>query len=185
MLTKGMRKKEIEEVLEGKGEFVKIDYLNRYLKLMPPIEMRKFAYLKLAQVYLNKGMFTEAAKMYKNISINSLIFREKRENYLRESKAYILAGKFEESDKALKRAMGEGNSREKTECHKTIIDFYKKEAEEMGKQKKPGSQMKIYEKLIRMRISDSEKEEVKEKLLKIYDKLGKRKEYNFLKSLRE
>lgn len=182
MLNKNMRKKDIEEVLEGKGEFVKIDYLTRYLKSMPPIEMRKFAYLKLALVYLNKGMFSEAARMYKNISINSLTFREKRENYLKESKAYVLAGKFDESDKALKRAMGEGNTKEKKECHQTIIDFYKKEGEEMEKQRKHGSAMKIYEKLIRMRIDDNEKEEIKEKLLVVYDRLGKRKEYNFLKS---
>ena len=92
----------MEEVLEGKGDFVKIDYLVKYLKEMPPIEMRKFAYLKLAEIYLHKEMFIDAARMYRNISINALTFREKRENYLKEAKAYILAGKFEQSDKALR-----------------------------------------------------------------------------------
>ena len=51
MLEKGMHKQDIDLVLEGKGDFIKIDYLNRYLKKMPPLEMRKYAYLKLAEIY--------------------------------------------------------------------------------------------------------------------------------------
>ena len=34
-----------------------------------------------------------------------------------------------------------------------------------------------------MKISDEDKAEVKEKLLNLYDKLGKRKEYTFLKNM--
>jgi len=184
MLTKDMRKKEIEETLENKGDFVKIDYLSNYLKQTPPIEMRKFGYLKLAEIYLQKSMFSEAAKMYKNISINSLTFREKRENYMKESKAYILAGNFEASDEALKRAMAEGNSREKEKCYEEVVQFYKKEGSKMETKMKSGAVIKLYEKLIRMRINQEEKLRLKEKLLELYDKLGKRKEYNLLKSFK-
>ena len=178
-----MRKKEIEEILEDKGDFVKIDYLARYLKQSPPIEMRKFAYSELAKIYAQKKMFSEAAKMYKNISINSLTFREKRENYLKESKAYILEGNFEASDEALRRAMSEGNSREKKECYNEIIKFYKSRGDKMELEMKPGSATKIYEKLIRKKLSEEEYQEIKEKLLKLYNKLGRRKEYNLLKGL--
>jgi len=183
MLNKYMRKKEVEEVLEGKGDFVKIDYLMKYLKETPPLEMRKFAYLKLAEIYLYKEMFIDAARMYRNIAINSLTFREKKENYLKESKAYVLAGKFEESDKALRRTMDEGNVKEKKEAYKVLIDFYIKEGENLKKNKKPGQLTKLYEKLIRMKLEDSEKEEVKGKLLELYEKLGKREEYNSLKGI--
>lgn len=177
-----MRKKEVEDALEGKGDFVKIDYLMKYLKKTPPLEMRKFAYLKLAEIYLHKEMFIDAARMYRNIAVNSPIFREKKENYLKESKAYILAGKFENSDKSLRRAIDEGNSIEKKESYKTITDFYIQEGERLEKDNKPGQTMKLYEKLIRMKLNDEEKENIREKLLTLYEKLGKREEYNFLKT---
>ena len=176
MLNKNMRNKEISGVLEKEGDFVKIDYLSRYLKENPPIEMRKFAYSKLAEIYSNKKMFSEVAKMYRNISINSLTFREKRENYLKESKAYILAKNFEASDKALKKAMAEGNSKEKEEIYEKIINFYENEGKKLENQKKPGATMKIYEILIRKKLSEEKYEEIRKKLLNLYDKLGKRKE---------
>lgn len=183
MIHKNMHKNEIVEILEGKGDFVKIDYLNRYLKIMPPIEMRKFAYIQLAEIYLLKEMFADAANMYKNVAINSITFSEKQKNYIKESKAWILAGKFDESDRALKRAFSEANSKERESISKEIIEFYKKEAENLEKGIKHSQTIKIYEKMLKIRLSDQEKEEIKRKLLKLYEKMGRMQDYNFLKSL--
>ena len=176
-----MRKNEIEEILEGRGDFIKIDYLTRYLKEMPPIEMRKFAYIKLAEIYLGKKMYDSAASMYRSAAINSVTFREKQKQFLMEAKAEILWGKFDESDRSLKRALGEANSREKKEIYQKIVEFYKEQGEKSENLGKHGQTTKIYEKLIRMKINDSDREEITNKLLNLYEKLGKTKEYAFLK----
>ena len=176
-----MHKNEIVETLEGKGDFVKIDYLTRYLRMMPPLEMRKFASLKLAEIYLGKEMYIDAAKMFRNVAMNSLTFRDKQDYYSMETKAHILAGKFDESDKSLKRALAEGNSREKQEIYGKIIAFYMDVAEKLDKRLRREKASKIYEKLYRMRLSDEEKEVIKEKLLELYEKLGKRNELEFLR----
>ncbi len=178
-----MHKKDIEETLEGKGDFVQIDYLNKYLKEMPPLEMRKFASLKLAGIYLKKEMFIDTAKMFRNVGINSLTFKDKQNYYLKEAKSYIMANKFEESDKALKRALIEANSREKEEIYSKIIEFYKEVGEKLAEKLKREKSSKIYEKLLRMKVSDEEKEIIKGKLLDLYEKLGKRKEIDFLRSM--
>jgi tetratricopeptide (TPR) repeat protein len=181
MLTKDMRKPEIEEFLSGRDTFVQMDYLNRYLKLMPPIDMRKFAYLKIAEICLEREMFSDAARAFHNAYTSSLTFSEKLEIGLKEAKAHILAQKYEDSDRALRRAMSEANSKEKKKLFLSIVEFYKKEGEKLINSNKREKASKLYEKLIRMKIEDSEKLEVKEILLDLYDRLGKRKEYNFLK----
>lgn len=175
-----MHKEDIERALDGKGDFIQIDYLNRYLKLNPPIEMRKFAHLKLADIYMAKEMFTDAGIAYRNAAINSVPFREKRKFYIEEAKAEILGLKFEKSDKALKRAFDEANVRERREMYDEIIRFYKDTGKKALKHGKPGRALKIYEKLYRMKISDSDKELVKEKLVQLYEKLGMREELEFL-----
>lgn len=182
MLTKDMHKPEIEAELEGKGDFVKIDYLNRYLKETPPIEMRKFAYLKLAEVYLEKDMFIDAANAFKNAAVNSITFREKQENYLREAKAFVSALKFDESDKALRKALNEANQKEKREIYEKLVEFYKKEIDKLEKNDKPGQLTKLYEKFLKLKVNDEDKEEVKEKLLNLYERLGKIKEARILRS---
>jgi len=181
MLRKDMHKLDIEVFLKGKGDFVQIDHLTRYLKLMPPIEMRKFAYLKLAEIYSTKEMYSSAAESFKSAAVNSVIFREKQENFLKEAKALIMAGKFDESDKALKKSLDEANSKEKESLYNELVSFYKKEIEKLEKKNKLGTLINLYEKFLRLKVRDSDKEEVKEKLLKIYEKLGRVKDYKILK----
>ncbi|OIO39991.1 hypothetical protein COT60_00780 [Candidatus Pacearchaeota archaeon CG09_land_8_20_14_0_10_30_9] len=181
LLTKDMHKQDVEKFLEGKGDFIRIDHLDRYLKLMPPVEMRKFAYIKLAEIYIAKEMYSSAAEAFKNAALNSVTFREKQENFLNEAKAYISSLKFEESDKALKRAFDEANPKEKDALYFEFIKYFKIEIEKMEKQGKPGHLLKLYEKFLRLKIEEPQKEEIKEKLLKTYEKLGKLKEYKLLK----
>jgi len=181
LLDKNMHKQDVEKFLEGKGDYIQVDHLERYLKLMPPIEMRKFAYLKLAQIYLNKEMYSSAAEAFKNAAVNSVIFREKQENFLNEAKAYVSEGKIDESDKALKKALDEGNKQEKEALYSEFLKFFRSEIEKREKQNKPGHLIKLYEIFLRLKVEEPEKEETKEKLLKVYDKLGKVKEARILR----
>ncbi|NCN87135.1 hypothetical protein GW932_04840 [archaeon] len=183
MLRKDLKKNELDEILEGKGDFVQIDYLNRFIKLFPPIGMRKYAYLKLARIYLDKEMFSDAATMFNNAAINSLTFKEKQENYVKEAKCFVRALKFEEAGRALKKGFAEANEKEKNELYNELLDYYKKEGERLLKEKKSNQAAQIYERLIRMKVSNEDKLSFKEILLDLYQKLGKTKEYSFLKSL--
>lgn len=178
-----MHKTEIDEFLVGKDTFIQIDYLTRYIRLNPPIEMRKFAYLKLARIYLNRSMFVDAAKMFSNAAVNSLTFKEQQENYLKESKSYIKAQKFEDAQNSLKKAFADANPEDRRKMYDELILFYKKEGNLLEQKNLPGRATKIYEKLIRMKLLKEDKTEIKDKLLNLYKKLGKTKEYNFLKSM--
>lgn len=98
MLKRGMSKGEIEKELSTKGEFVQIDYLGAFLKEDLPTDIRKFAMVKMAELYEKKYMFTEAAKIYNNLSIISIPFKEKIEYHVKEAEMHIKAGNFRESD---------------------------------------------------------------------------------------
>ncbi|MDA3837199.1 MAG: hypothetical protein PF542_06280 [Nanoarchaeota archaeon] len=183
MLSRGMKKYEIEDALADKDDFVQIDYLTKYIKEQPPIDMRKYANLRLARVYLNRAMFVDAAKSFRNAAINSVVFKEQQENCMKEAKCYIRALKFEDAGSALKKAFAEANQDKRNEMYKDFLNYYKKVGEDFEKAGLPGKSTKLYEKLIRMKITDKDKAQVKEKLLALYEKLGKTKEYNFLKSM--
>lgn len=173
MLSRNMSKTEIEEFLKDFGDFVKVDHLNRFLKLSPPIDMRKFAFLKMAEIYEKRGMFMEAARCYESAAISSLTFVDKIEYHIKECQNYIRAGDFIRADQSLKKAMVEANATQRNEIYFHVKQFYKSQAESYEKQVKRNHAARIYEKLLLMRISDVEKKEIKEKLKNIYGKLGK------------
>ncbi len=174
MIKTGMIKSEIEMELAGKGDFVQIDYLTRFLKEPLTMDMKKFVFLKLTMLYEKVGMLEEAAKNYDNAAMVSIAFSEKINHHMKEAELYIKADDFEKADTAMKKAMSQANSTEKNEIYITIKDFYKKQAEAYEKNLKRVHAVKVYEKLLEMRISDLERKEIKDKLLEIYDKLGKR-----------
>ena len=176
-----MIKSEIEEELAGKGDFVKIDYLTQFLKEPLSTDIKKFVFIKLAELYEKIGMLEEAAKNYNNASIISIPFSEKMKYFVKEAELYIRAGNFGKADEAMKKAMSQANSIEKNDIYFSIKEFYKQEAEAYERKLKRVNAARIYEKLLEMKISESEKKAIKERLLDIYDKLGKRKEYLVLK----
>ena len=178
-----MRKTEIEKILEGKGDFVKIDYLTRFLKQMPPLEMRKFAYSKLVEIYDIRKMYSDSAECYRNLAINSVTFKDKAKYFIGEAKAHIRGFHFEEADRALKRDLSESNSGEKKEIYSQIISFYKEYAQNLEKNIKNNNAVKVYEKVYRMHLKEEDKEEIKLKLISLYERLGKTNEIKLIESV--
>ena len=181
MLYTGISKSDIEKEIEGKGDFVQIDYLTKILGEKLPIDIRKFICFKLAKIYERKSMLNDAAKMFNNIALVSIAFSEKIKYYIKESELYIKAGIFEKADEAMKKAMHQANATEKQDIYFIIKDFYKGQAEIYEKEMKRNNAVRIYERLLVMNITELEKQEIKKKLLELYEKLGKLKEYFILK----
>ncbi len=183
MLSKEMRKHEIEEDLKGKGDFVQIDHLNRFLKESLSMDTKKFVYLKLAEIYEKRSMFSDAAKMYDNAAMISITFSDKVKQYVKETELYIKAGFFDRADEAMKKAVGTASTAEKDRIYTSIKDFYKRQAEVYEKELRRSHAVSIYERVLEMKINDLERQEIRKKLLGLYEKLGKIKEYAALKKV--
>lgn len=174
MIYKGVSRSEVEQTIEGKGNFAQIDYLSRFLKKDLSIDVKKFVYLKLAEIYDKIKLFSDSARMYDSAAIISLTFADKIQNYVKETEQYIKAGDFNKADEAMKKAMSQGNSREKEEIYSKIKNFYRKTAEKYEEETKRNNASLVYEKLSEMKLNDLERFEVKNKLNELYEKLGKK-----------
>ena len=180
MIT-NISKSEIETAIKGKGDFVQIDYLMKFLKEKLALDVKKFVYQKLAEIYERKSMYNEVAKMFDNIALLSVSNAEKIYHYLNETKFFIKAGYFDRADEAMKKALSESNSPQKKEVYSAVKEFYNEQANIYLKQLKRGNAARVYEKLLEMNISDEERKEIKKKLLELYEKLGRLREYFSLK----
>ena len=182
MLKPEMTKSEIERDLQGKGNFVQIDHLNRFLKDHPlNMDTKKFIFLKLASLYEASKLFGETAKAYDNAASISLTFAEKIKHYTKAAESYARLGAFDRIDEAMRKAMSEANSREREDIQATIKMMYKTQATQLESEMKRSHAVKFYEKLLDMRLSDQERRDIREKLSDLYVKLGKLNEYQALK----
>ncbi len=172
-----MSKQDIEKELKGKGEFVQINYIERFIKKDLPLEIKKFSYLKLAEIYEGKGMFSNAAKSFESAAALSIAFSEKIRNFMKATELYIKSGLFDTADYSMKRAIAEANSREKRDIILSVKNMYRNQAEAYEREKRRNNAVRIYEKLLEMDISEDERREIKKRLLGLYEKLGKLREY--------
>ncbi len=178
-----MSKSDIEKEIAGMGEFVQIDHLSSFLKEDLPTDIRKFVMVKIAEIYEKKYMFGEAAKIYNNLSLISIPFKEKIGWYVKEAELYIKGGSFREADAATHKALSQASAFEKNDILFSIKQFYKRQGEAYEKGMRRNNATLVYEKLLELSTTEAEKREVRTKLMSLYEKLGKFREYNALKSL--
>ena len=174
-------KSDVEKELKEKGDFVKIDHLTRLLEGNISRDVKSFIYLKLAELYEKKSIFTESAKMFNKIALNSITFADKIKFHTKEAEMYVKAGNFKKVDDAVKKAMSEANANQRAEINFNVREFYKRQAEIYEKELKRNHAVKVYEKLLETTSSEIDKRMIKKKLLGLYEKLGRLKEYFVLK----
>ena len=185
MLDKNMSKSEMENVLDEKGDFIQIDMISKFLDHSIGLkrDTKKFLFIRLAEIYERRLMINEAAKMYDNLGILVISYSEKIKYFLTEAKLFISKGEFQRADEAMKKAMSQANSTERENIYFEVKNIYKELARKYEENMMISHAMRIYEKLLEMRLDSSERKDVKEKLLGFYDKLGERQKYSILKGL--
>lgn len=184
MLEPGMSKSQIEKEISQKGEFIQIDWLTRFLEeASPPRDVRRFVYEKLANLYEKKHMLRDAAQAYESMGMASIRYTDKIKYYIKEAEIWIKDGDFDKADKAMRRALHEANAVQKKEIYSEIKRLYFDQAKEYEKNLKRNHAVKIYEKLLHMGLEDKERQEVREKLIDLYEKLGRFKDAKKIKAL--
>lgn len=181
MQTKERTRQEIEARLKSMSDFLKMEYLENCLKKDIDFDAKKFCHLNLVELYEGRSMYLEAARNIARVAEIAVTFKEKINAYMRETELWIKAAQYDRADEAFRKALASGNTREKEEMKSSVKEFYKNQALAYEKANRNGNALTIYEKLLTI-AKDEENIDVKKKLLALYKRLGKIREYTLLKS---
>ncbi|MAG38084.1 hypothetical protein CMI45_01715 [Candidatus Pacearchaeota archaeon] len=173
---------EISEKLKGMGDYVKISYLRDCLNNNLNFETRKFVLVRLAGIYEERSMFGDAAKLYRFASEINTSTESRINDFVKSTELFIRAGMFDEADASYRKALSLAKEIEKNKIVESVKGFYKTQGKLHEANDKRRNAMIIYEKLkSSFDLDMEEKKFVRERLLFLYDKLGKIKEYLALK----
>jgi len=180
MQIKEKTKAEIESKISGMGDFLKMGYLEECLKHNLTFDVKKYCALELAKIYEARKMFSESGRKLEQAGEISITFREKKELFMKAAELYLKAEIYEQVSLALRKAVEQTNKDEAPIMKSAIKKLLREQAEVYENENRNGKALKAYEYLYKM-LKESEKEEIKRKLLNLYEKLGKLSEYNILK----
>jgi len=182
MLDKKMTKVEIERELKPQGDYVQIDNITRFLKQNPALDIKKFLYAILIEIYDRRKMFAEAADTCGRLTEIIINSDEKIVCLRKETEFFIKAGFFDKADAIFRRALSEMKASDRPKLNLEIREFYKRQADSYEKEKRRSLAVKTYEKILTLDVPEYEKKEINEKLVKLYKELGMVGEYMKLKA---
>jgi len=183
-----VRERTIEEIEEKlstiRTELNKITYLESALREAGfSFEIKRFLYGELSRLYEEKKMYDKAARAMANKAGMEVTFREKIDSYVSAAELYARMGRVDDADEMFVRAMRDSNVEQKAKIKLARKNVYLVSALSLEKAGKRGGSVKFYEKLVRMGLEESEKNQIKKKLVVMYKALGMFREAKLLEGV--
>ncbi|MDE1849028.1 MAG: hypothetical protein KGH55_03275 [Nanoarchaeota archaeon] len=173
MLKAGMNKAEIEKELYGKGDYVQIHDLRRFVQENIPVDVKRAACVKLVEIYERRSMFLEASFIYDKLAEMAVSSAEKVSFLIKEVECSVKAGSLEKADAVMLKIMTFAKPMERGGIIRSVREFYKRQAQAYEKERRKSKAVEIYEKIITLKdVSEEEKEEINRKLVVLYKDLG-------------
>lgn len=184
-----VREKTIEEINKKiktmNTDLNKIDYLEAAIKERGySFEIKRFLLKELAELYETRKMYPKAARYMSNKAAIEITNKDKTESYLRAGELYANAHDVEEAENMFNKAYHETKSENRPKVLLTKKNIYMEFAKDLENKGKKVAASKFYEKLIKMSIDNTEKIEIKEKLINTYKALGQFREIKMLEGIK-
>ncbi|MFZ5955577.1 MAG: hypothetical protein ACOYT4_04055 [Nanoarchaeota archaeon] len=162
----------------------KIAYLESAIKFNFSFDIKRFIWEKLSTLYEEKKLYDKAAKAMVGKALIDISFRDKMESYLKAGEFFAKAGKIEDSEHIFTKAIREAQTQEeKLKIKLAMKNIFLTIAKELEKSSKKVNASYFYKKILEMPITESEKQQIKEKLRIIYKSLGKFREAELLEGI--
>lgn len=162
----------------------KIVYLESALKSIGGnFEIKRFLWGELAKLYEERKMFERAARALGTLASIEPMFRERMDSYVMAAEMFCRVGKIDASEDMFVRALRDAGEADKVRLKLARKNVYLKFAKDLEGRGKRASSVKFYEKLLKMRLDELERNEVRSKLLISYKALGMFREAKLLSSV--
>ena len=178
----GVTRREVEAKLATVGDYVKMDYLQACLKKQLDFDTKKFVLTKLSGIYESRKMFLEAGRLIRISADINTTYDSKINELVKSAELFIKGGNYDEADVSVAKSLADATQKQRVLIKGKIKELYKMQSAELLKRDKRKNAMDAFEKLLMIpELSLDEKKDAQDKLLWLYERLGKIKEYSNLK----
>lgn len=166
---------EIEEKFNSiRTDLIKLEYLESVLKKGDiSIEIKRFAYSNIAELYESRLMFDKAGHAMSMLAGYQTTYREKIDSDINAAEYFARGMKIMLAEDMFLRAMRESNVEQKKKVEMARKNIFMAVAKELESKRKMNYAAKFYEHLLTLKLDELDKELVKGKLVEYYKRIGK------------
>jgi len=162
------------KVKELSSPMLQSEYLENILKrivIQPDVKI--LASKMLSDLYVNRGLWSIAAKTLENAADAAQTFADKKNLYMSVGVLYIKSMDYLLADDAFRKALEATTPGEKARLSADIKNLFMNEADQLNKDKKIAKAAKLYERILKTASDINEKKKVMSALVVLYEKLAR------------
>lgn len=163
------------------GDYMRLEYLSSCLKNHLDFDTRKFVLVKLSGLFETKGMFLDAGRMMKSAAEINTNKQSKINDFVKGAELFIRGGDYDKAEISMRKALSLADEKQTTEIKNSVKEFYKTQARSCIEKNKRKQAVEVYEKYLTMQLDETEREEIRKKLLNLYEEIGDFVKYGNLK----
>lgn len=163
----------------------KLEFIENELAREMPVDVKITALASRAKIYLQKKWYNLAAQDFCNAASFASTFKEQTELYFNGALAYLLADEYLKADDAFRKVIILAPESEKEQLRKKIIILYLERAATHEQSRKYVKAISTYEKAINLNMDTGQKFILYDKLIGLYEKIGKPHEATQIREQKE
>ncbi|MEM4152825.1 MAG: hypothetical protein QXK80_01765 [Candidatus Pacearchaeota archaeon] len=172
----------LQQLRAQPSEVKKQEYLEAILKKPQSIEVKICALLALAELFANKKWFALAAKNYCYAADLASTFREKMDLYFKGAVFYLQAGDYLAAEDNFRKVLVLAANKDRDAIKQKIMTLYLNQATNFEKSRQLTKAITVYNRILMMKLPSEKINEIKLKLIELYEKIGKPIEANQIRA---
>jgi tetratricopeptide (TPR) repeat protein len=175
-------KEEILAEIKDKNDEIKLEHLEKMVKSMNyDQETRKQAFLLMADIYIKKMWWNNAARAYVNAADLAKTFDDKKDLFFRAGELFVRNGDYLTADDTFRKALVLAAKNDRKAVQDKSLEVYFNFARELEAKRMQTKAISIYNKILTLNLPVEKANEIRDKIAGLYDKIGKPREANWIR----
>ena len=178
-----------EELFQGLRKWPtperKLEFLDKELKIDMPLDIKLAALIARAEVYLEKRWPNLAARDYCYAASLATTFKEQYDLWFKGAATYVKADEYINADDAFKKVMILELEKDRPKLKEKIMQIYFERALQHENERKQAKAITTYLKMLTFNFKFERKDEIYDRLIKLYEALGNPREATKIKEQKE
>lgn len=172
----------LQQLRAQPSEAKKQEFLENILKKPLNIDVKITALIALADLFIGKKWFGLAARNYCYAGDLANTFREKIDLYFKGAVLYLRSGDYINAEDNFRKVLVLAANKDKESIKQKILLLYLEHANSYEKEKQYTKAIAAYNRILMMNLPLQKANEIREKLVTLYEKIGRPIEANQMRT---
>jgi tetratricopeptide (TPR) repeat protein len=176
-------KEDILNEIKNKNDEVKLEHLEKLVKnIAVDQDVRKEAFIIMAEIFIKKMWWGNAAKAYSNAADLAKTFDGKKDLFFKAGELFVRTQDYFTAEDIFRKVLVLSVKKDRKMVQDQILGVYLNFGKELEEKRLQTKAISVYNKILTLNLPVEKANEIRDKMAFLYDKIGKPREANWIRA---